>query len=446
MRPEALYLNLTANGVPVDGAEYKRTVNFTTDDMTWIFKNLPIYSMDGTKIRYNATVELDEQYGATDYSIRTSNDIELSSTGSLNQIVVTLSRDSNVGSETGHIYWFDANNQRGNRPNTLTIVVRSDASTAVVGTYTIDSVKKIVTDARGNIVGGVTVSEWGNDGSSCWEYTIEGLTQNAVYNGVSNEIFYYATASSTGIAAWYNVADGTTLDISLTHKNYEDDVGASEQDFDITVSWMDNANAWNLRPNTNGVDVKLLANGEEYKTIHLTQENCDAETSPNAWTYTFESLPTFLNGNAVVWSAEINDIPMYTETVNNAQDYAIITMTQSIGFDFTVNWEDSDDDDAVRPEAVTVDVYGDGAKVGSVELTGEGNTWTGSIADLRVWRETGDTIPVSYSFRWSDETAKVMLDEGYSASATQNGESVEADTFYWISLLNGAALRAVWTT
>src|SRR5699024_5938268 len=137
--------------------EYKRTAYFDVDGMTWTFTNLPVYSTTGEKINYNATVELSEEYGATDYVVTTSKDVELSPTGSLNQIVITLSRDSDVGTETGHIYWFDANNQRGNRPETIDVVVRNDATTAVVGTYTIDSVKKIVTDSKGSIVGGVTV-------------------------------------------------------------------------------------------------------------------------------------------------------------------------------------------------------------------------------------------------------------------------------------------------
>ena len=388
VRPTALYLNLTANGVPVDGPEYKQTVNFSVDEGKIQFTDLPVFSGDGNRIKYNVAVEFDSDYGATDYTVKTSKDVELSTSGTTNQVVVTLSRASDTGAETGHIYWFDNNNQRGNRPTEISIVVSSDASIATVGTYTIDSIKKTVTDSYGNIVGGVTISEWGNDNTaSCWTYTIENLPQNAIIGGVSHEIYYSAKADATGVTTWYNVADGTSLDISLTHKNYEQDVGASQQDFNITVSWMDNANAWEFRPNDKGVDVTLYANGNEYKTVHMNQSNCNAEVNANAWTYTFEDLPTYLNGNAVVWTAGIDDVMMYTPTVDNQQAYANITMTQSMGFDFTINWEDSDDDDAVRPDEVTIDIYADGSKVGSVTLTGvEGNTWTGSVKDLAVWR------------------------------------------------------------
>lgn len=90
-------------------------------------------------------------------------------------------------------------------------------------------------------MGTVEVSEWGSDGSSCWTYTISGLKQNSIYDGVANEIFYYASARTTGIAAWYNKVDGEDngLDINLTHKNYSDDVGEAQQDFTINLSWME---------------------------------------------------------------------------------------------------------------------------------------------------------------------------------------------------------------
>ena len=432
-RPKVLYVRLTADGIALDGSDYEKTVQFSVDGNEVNFVNLPVYSVDGKKIAYNAVVEFDPIYGGEDYKVSTSRDVELSTGGNTNRIVIELSRESDTGTETGRIYWFDNNNQRGNRPKTLTVDVKNSTTGVVVGTYTIDSEAKTVTNASGSVVGGVTVSEWGLDnGSSCWEYTIEGLPQNIIVADESVPITYVATARKAGIANWYDVIDGESLDVNLTHKNYSEDVGASEQNFAVNIAWMDNNNAWKYRPNTNGVDITLLANGEEYDTIHLTQANA-LEGNANAWTYTFEKLPTYLNGHAVVWTAAIGDIDKYTETVSNQSTYATITMTQSIGFDFVVNWNDSDDDDAVRPESVTVDVYGDGAKVGSVALTGEGNQWTGSITDLAVWREVGTDTPVSYSFRWSEDTAAAMLDEGYAAAPTMNGTPVEADTFYWTS-------------
>lgn len=433
-RPEALYLHLTADGQTINDADYQKTIYFDVDGVKVTFVNLPVYSINGNKIAYNAQVSLDPEFGGTDYTVITTNDIKLSTAGNANQVVVTLKRGADTGTETGRIYWFDANNQRGNRPDSIVVDVRSDAASYVVGTYTVNGKTGEVTTEDGKVVGKVDVSEWGDENASCWTYTINNLTQNAIYGGQAHEIFYYATVRTPAIANWYTTVDGENngLDINLTHKNYADDIPASKQDFAVTLNWLDNSNAWNYRPDSNGVDVTLYANGTEYKTIHLTKAQ-GVEGNSNAWTYTFDGLPTYLNGSAVVWSAKIKDVPMYTSEVSNNSDYCTIKMTQSIGFDFTTNWVDSDDDDAARPDSVTVEVYGDGSKVGEVVLTGEENTWTGKITDLAVWRESGASTPVSYSFQWSSSTNADLIDNYYTAHATKGGESVQADTFYYVS-------------
>ena len=436
-RPEALYLHLTANGVEINEAGYQKTVYFDTDGVKVTFKNLPVYSGEGKKIAYNATVSLDEEYGSTDYNVLTSKDITLSTSGNSDQVVVTLKRGANTSTETGNVFWFDNNNQRGNRPESIMVDIRSDAGTAVVGTYTINGTTKKVTNDKGEVVGSVEVSEWGTDNASRWTYTISGLKQNAIYSGQANKIFYYATARNAAVKNWYTIVDGETngLDINLTHNNYVEDIPSSKQDYSVTINWLDNSNAWGYRPNSNGVDITLYANGNEYKTIHLTQANVLSGNS-NGWTYTFENLPTYLNGNAVVWTAGIQDVNMYTTTINGHSDYGTITMTQSIGFDFTTNWSDSNDDDAARPASVTVYVYGDGTKVGEATLTGIGNTWTGSISDLPVWRQSGSSTPVSYTFQWDTDTANKLIDNYYTAAATKGGNAVQADTFYYVSSNN----------
>lgn len=437
VRPEYLYLTLTANGEEVNEADYVRTVYFEADGTCNLeFSALPVYAHTGSKISYNVVVELDPLAGSTDYTVTTTKDIALSEKNSnVNQVVVTLTRASDLCTKTGHVYWFDANNQRGNRPSSLEISVWKDSSTARVGKYVINSLTNEVTDLSGNVVGSVEVREWGvNNDASCWTYTIENLPKNAVYEGVSTGIYYYASAVDAGLSPWYKVIDGkgNGLNISLTHQNYVDDVVSSKQDFSIEVDWLDNDDAWGYRPNTAGIDITLYANGENYKTVHLNRANVN-ESNSNAWAYTFKDLPTYLKGNAVVWSAEVQDISKYAETVTNTSGYAVVKMTQSIGFDFTIRWDDSKDDDAVRPGAVTLDIYADGAKVDSITLTGYDDRWEGSITDLPVWREVGTGTPVAYSFSWNDATRSVLTDSYYSASATNHGKEVEANSFYYLS-------------
>lgn len=99
-RPTGLYLQLTANGVPVDDSEYKHTVSFdaNVDGYAWEFGELPVYSAGTEKIAYNVEVEFDGHFGATDYSVWKSKDVELSEAGGAarNQVIVKLSRDVDV--------------------------------------------------------------------------------------------------------------------------------------------------------------------------------------------------------------------------------------------------------------------------------------------------------------------------------------------------------------
>lgn len=145
-------------------------------------------------------------------------------------------------------------------------------------------------------------------------------------------------------------------------------------------------------------------------------------------------IPTYRNGGAIVWSAAVSDADKYTQerTVSTA-NATTVAYTQAIGFDLTANWDDSGNDDAVRPEGVTVDVYGDGRKLGSVAMSGEGDTWTGNIGGLPVWRAGDPDAAVQYTFRWDDATEKHLADNGYEAVPTRGGEPAGTGRYYWLS-------------
>ena len=130
----------------------------------------------------------------------------------------------------------------------------------------------------------------------------------------------------------------------------------------------------------------------------------------------------------------VADADKYTQerTIYTAESTTVV-YRQSVGFNFTVNWNDSDNDDAVRPSDVTVNVFADGTQVGSVKMTGEGNTWTGTIADMIVWRESDPDAAIQYTFQWSDETAGYLAEEGYLATPTKDGAEIDSSWFYYLS-------------
>lgn len=441
-RPTGLYLQLTANGVPVDDSEYLHTVSFDqlVDGNRWDFGELPVYAGDGSKIAYNVVVKFDPEFGATDYDIWTSADIRLSEntsgSASTNQIIVKLSRDTAVTSQSGHVFWFDVNDMFGQRPDTLTLTLSSNANDSRT-VYVLDAVNGTVTDKESQtVVGTVEVQEWDKN-ASVWLYTIENLPKNYTNSaGESARIYYWVTANPTNIAEYYDrilSGEDMGMDVSLTHVNYAEYAAESAQDYTLNIQWLDNQNAWGYRPDSNGVMVDLLANGTVYDTVTLTEANMVSGNS-NAWTYTWKDIPTFRDGDTIVWSVRLADADKYTQerTIYTAESTTVV-YRQSVGFNFTVNWNDSDNDDAVRPSDVTVNVFADGTQVGSVKMTGEGNTWTGSIADMIVWRESDPDAAIQYTFQWSDETAGYLAEEGYLAMPTKNGAEIDSSWFYYLS-------------
>lgn len=441
-RPMGLYLQLTANGVPVDDSEYLHTVSFDqlVDGNRWDFGELPVYAGDGSKIAYNVVVKFDPEFGATDYDIWTSADIKLSEntsgSASTNQIIVRLSRDTAVTSQSGHVFWFDVNDMFGQRPDTLTVTLSSNADNART-VYVLDAVNGTVTDKESQtVVGTVEVQEWDKN-ASVWLYTIENLPKNYTNSaGNSSRIYYWVTANPTNIAEYYDriiSGEDMGMDVSLTHIHYAEYAAESAQDYTLNIQWLDNQNAWGYRPDSNGVMVDLLANGTVYDTVTLTEANMVSGNS-NAWTYTWKDIPTFRDGDTIVWSVRLADADKYTQerTIYTAESTTVV-YRQSVGFNFTVNWNDSDNDDAVRPSDVTVNVFADGTQVGSVKMTGEGNTWTGSIADMIVWRESDPDAAIQYTFQWSDETAAYLADEGYLATPTKDGAEIDSSWFYYLS-------------
>lgn len=441
-RPTGLYLQLTANGVPVDDSEYLHTVSFdaNVDGYRWNFGELPVYAGDGTKIAYNVVVQFDEHFGATDYNVWTSQDIRLSENESgsatTNQIIVRLTRDVSRTSRTGHIFWFDCNDLFGQRPDSLNVILSNNHSDTRV-TYVLNAETGLVTNRdTGAEVGTVEVSEWTGD-SSCWTYTITGLAENYVNSaGESAPIYYWIDVNPTNVAEYYTgikTGQDMGMDASLTHAHYAEYAAQSSQNYTVNVQWLDNSNAWGYRPDSNGVQVELLANGTAYDTIYLTEADI-VEGNSNMWTHTWVSIPTYRDGEAIVWSIRAADAESYTQyQMAYTSQATTIAYRQSVGFNFTVNWDDSDNDDAVRPENLVLNVYADGEQAGAVTMTGQGNTWTGSISDMTVWRESDADAAVQYTFRWDDVTEQYLNDTGYTATSTLDGVEVESPWFYYLS-------------
>ena len=439
-RPMGLYLQLTADGEPVDQSEYKHTVNLDpkVDGYRVEFGALPVYARSGQKIAYNVIVSGlgTETFGGDGYSVIYTNDITLSENAgaATNQVIVKLVRESDTKTVTGSVYWFDVNNMSGKRPSVLEIEVASNYTSATK-TYILDAAAGTVADKEtGSIVGELTVNEWTGD-SSVWNYSITGL--RAHYMTQENElgsVTYKMTVDTASIAPYYPVVQtGTSMNASLTSSDYDEYKTQATTELTLDVQWIDNNNAWGYRPNTNGITVELMAGEDVYRTVVLTSANA-VEGSDGLWTYKFENLPSFRNGAGVAWTVRALDTDKYTQSrVITEAEHAVVKYTQSQGFHFIVNWADSDNDDARRLSELKLLVKADGSEVGTVTFTGEGNTWKSEIYDLPVWSESDPDRAIQYTFQWDDATAAGLTENKYTASSTQDGQSVDSNMFYWLS-------------
>ena len=149
-----------------------------------------------------------------------------------------------------------------------------------------------------------------------------------------------------------------------------------ETKIDVTVSkvWDDNNNQDGIRPAS--VTVQLYANGEP--------EGQPVTLGADGWTHTWTGLTEKKNGTAIKYTVKETAVDGYTGVVTgDAKTGFTITNTHKPGTtDVKVSkvWDDNNNQDGIRPDSVTVQLYADGEPDGQpVTLGADGwtHTWTG---------------------------------------------------------------------
>ncbi len=135
----------------------------------------------------------------------------------------------------------------------------------------------------------------------------------------------------------------------------------------VTKVWSDKENQDGIRPEK--VYVRLYANNQ-YKEEQILNEQ-------NNWTYEWNNLDVYANGNPIAYRVEEADVPGgYNVSYN--QDTLTVTNThevEKISKTVTKVWNDSNDQDGKRPESIDVKLYANGTEVQQATLS-EANGWT----------------------------------------------------------------------
>jgi pilin isopeptide linkage protein len=192
--------------------------------------------------------------------------------------------------------------------------------------------------------------------------------------------FKFVSAENTGPeGSTFNV-DGKTVTGTIDSYNaisygakYTNAYGTT----DVTVSkvWDDGDNQDNIRPTD--LDLTLVGyTGTPVPTPAVTKNG-------NTWTYTWEDLPKYGTAdNEIAYQVTEENVPEgYTCDETTVSNNGTITNKHepvNTSVTATKAWDDADDQDGIRPDKVSVQLYaGNDAYGDPVELDGSGETpWT----------------------------------------------------------------------
>ena len=318
-----------------NGEKVDTQVVTADNDWKYSFKDLPVYK-DGQKLTYTVSEETVKDY-TTEYD--GTNIINSYTPGKTSASVVKV--------------WNDANNQDGKRPESITVSLLADGR---------DTGTTVTLNAENN-----------------WTQTVTDLDEKA--NGKAIEYTWAEENVPEGYELTGNTADGTVT--TLTNKHVPEVTAITG-----TKTWNDNDDQDGKRPTS--ITVNLLADGNVYdsKTV----------TATTNWTYAFDNLPVYANGQKVTYTVSEDEVVGYKTAIdgfNITNSYTPETTSVS----GQKVWNDANNQDGKRPESIKVRLLANGTEVATKDVTAADN-WAYNFTDLPkyangeeiVYTVTEDTV------------------------------------------------------
>lgn len=279
-----------------DGTYIEKSLS-TANNWTEAFDGLYKYFKEGTPIQY--TID-EEMVGGYEKEISEKD----------NLITITNTHAPEKLDLIVNVVWNDANNQDGYRPDAATIHMSGTDGTQDAKDFTKDS-------------------SWSSIVFKDLDHYKNG--NEIKYTVAEDEIPQYTTS----IAVNGNVVTVTNTHIpEITLRN-------------ISVVWEDNNDQDGLRPDT--VSVKLKGND---KFIDSSELNEDVK-----WKHSFTKLPVRENGNEITYTAEENEIPGYTTSIEKTDTGYVFTNThipETVTVTVDKVWKDAENQDGLRPDAIQI--------------------------------------------------------------------------------------------
>lgn len=298
----------------------------------------------------------------------------------------------------------------------------------------------------GNVVfdtSAITMTAKGNatDNPNVWLYTFEGLDKYR-----KGKLIDYVATEITLVKDYNLDENGEPQTITAPLTIQEDGSYACVLDnkhklkttnIDVTKVWNDEDNRDGLRPES--VTVYLMTVDEnDHKTRYIDKDGNEVsevlEESSN-WVCNFSDLPLYDNNRQLITYA-VEEIvpPNYIDSYSgDPANGFTITNTHKERTSVTVNkvWDDANDQDGIRPDSVTVNLFADGVKIDETELSAE-NDWSYTFDDLYV-NQNG--TPIKYTVIENDITVPSEY-TGLGYATRYSHIQGTAETGFWYTITN----------
>ncbi len=275
--------------------------------------------------------------------------------------------------------WNDNENQDGKRPDSIQVVLKktNESGTEIVRT--------------------VILKE-----DNQWTCEITGLPE---YTNQQKNTYTW-TEDETGLPEGYTLTNIETVGNLTTITN---SYTPGKVSVTIEKKWFDSENQDGIRPEQ--LEVILLKNGDEYKTVTLTQDN--------GWRVTVDGLDEFTNKQKNVYTWDEKSVPAGYELTGKVTEGTLTTITNTHTTEktrVTVHkvWDDEENQDGMRPSQLKVSLLKNGTSIQTVVLTEE-NNWTYTVTGLDKYSDSGTLV----EYRWEENTTEF---NGYTLTNTETDD------------------------
>lgn len=393
-RPKEIKVRLLKNGSKVEDITLSENLEYT-----WylITQDTDQYTVKELK-KNNDPVENNENFDENYKAIYTSE-------SSTNTITITNKHIPEKVNKTVNKSWDDANNQDGLRPTQITV----------------ELLKKIDETVQSTNKTAVLNEENG------WKFTFEDLDKYE--NGKEIEYIVKEKEIPNGYTTKEQEKSFKNVDVVTIVNSYT----PGTVNKTVNKIWVDEDNIDGSRADS--ITVQLFKNDvAEGNPIELNKTN--------NWTYTWIGLPEKQSGNQIIYTVkEIKVGNIDVEQDNKAGVYTVSYSSESFKDTNTITitnthipektnktvkkiWNDSNNDDGVRPTSLKVQLYKDNEKYGEPITLNESNNWTYEWSSLQKQK---DKKEITYTVKELNEENEPIENGGsYDANYTT---TYSEDTF-----------------